>query len=266
MKRLLSALTLIAGTCLVGVALTAPAVAGCTTIIDDLGESTQVCQYTDKELTEIRNQEQSSVWAVFQICKDGTSGGAEVCSNPRVCTLGGTIGTWYSVTRDGVFVGEACLTDTESTKHKRVSIRSLVIKQFERLSWPASPLVVQPPGGKTLVNLETVFYTTNVGFTEVPINLLGFEIRVKAEPIKYAWRFGDGATSTTTTPGAPYPDFDVFHVYESVDKVDVSVDTTYGNASFSVDGGAWQDIDSTLLVSGAAVELEVLEAKPQLVR
>ena len=37
-----------------------------------------------------------------------------------------------------------------------VNIARLIVREFKRISWPVSDLVVQPPGGKTLVNTGDV--------------------------------------------------------------------------------------------------------------
>ena len=126
-------------------------------------------------------------------------------------------------------------------------------------------MVVQPPNGKTLVNLETNFYTTNTDDTDIPVRLVQSDVVVSARPIAYRWNFGDGSSLTTTSPGAPYPELDVSHVYDQTEKVVVSVDTQYGDASFTVDGGPPEAIPSTLWVPGATQDLEVVEALPQLV-
>ncbi len=43
------------------------------------------------------------------------------------------------------------------------------------------------------------------------------------------------------------------------------MDTQYGDASFTVDGGPPEQIPSTIWISGAGQDLEVVEALPQLV-
>ncbi len=91
------------------------------------------------------------------------------------------------------------------------------------------------------------------------------DVTVSASPIAYRWNFGDGTSETTTSPGARYPDLDVSHVYGQTDKVVVSVDTQYGDASFTVDGGPPEAIPSTIWVAGAAQDLAIVEAVPQLV-
>ena len=55
------------------------------------------------------------------------------------------------------------------------------------------------------------------------------------------------------------------HVYDQTEKVAVSVDTQYGDASFTVNGGAPEAIPSTIWIGGEDDDLEVVEALPQLV-
>lgn len=224
-----------------------------------------VCEYNGSSLRAAQAATPASKWVVYQLCKDGTSGGVEACFNPRACTIGGVVGTLYAVFQDGERRGVACLTAGEAGAVESVSIRDLVVAQFETLDWSPSAVVVQPPGGRTLVNLDTNFFTANVQPSSIPVRLQGQTVVVTARPIAYRWNFGDGMSTTTTSPGSPYPNLDVAHVYEQVDEVAVSVDTQYGDASFTVNGGPPESIPSTLWVAGAAQDLAVVEALPQLV-
>lgn len=223
------------------------------------------CEHSAETIRAARAADPGAKFTVRQLCKDGTSGEAEACSNPRACTVDGKVGTLYGVYRNGEREGIACLTAFEAAEVDQPSIRTLVIEAFERLNWPPSQLEVQPPNGKTLVNLETNFYTTNSGVASTPVDLLGTNVVVSARPIAYRWNFGDGTSKVTTTPGAPYPSLDVSHVYDQTAKVAVSVDTQYGDASFTVNGGPPEAIPSTIWVTGATQGLEVVEAVPQLV-
>lgn len=224
---------------------------------------TIVCEYDGSSLTAAQLDAPESEWIIYQLCKDGTSGQPESCANPRVCTIGGTTGTLYAVFQDGKRNGTACLTAADATKPP--PIRVLVIRSFKTLNWRPSDIAVQPPGGKTLVNLETNFFTKNVASRTIPVTLQGQSVRVSARPIAYRWHFGDHTSTTTTTPGAPYPSLDVSHVYDQKDKVVVSVDTQYGDASFTVNGGPPEAIPSTIWVEGADQDLAIVEALPQLV-
>lgn len=232
--------------------------------VADLYSTKVVCDYSGKTLKDAQAAEPAADWQIYQLCKDGTSGQPEACANPRVCTIDGRTGTLYAVFSDGVRRGVACLTAGEAGDFKP-SIRSVVIETFATLEWAPSEMTVQPPGGKTLVNLDTNFYTTNTKPSTIEVTLQGQTVAVTARPVAYEWHFGDGTSITTTGPGAPYPGLDVSHAYTETDEVVVSVDTQYGDASFTVNGGPPEAIPSTIWVAGAEQDLAIVEALPQLV-
>lgn len=245
---------------LVGVAN--PANAECTEATDLLGTKT-VCVYTAQELQETAQSDPEAIYTVFQACFNGTSGEPEPCSNPRACSVGEATGTIYAVTRNGVFVGTACLTQGDS-KVFTPPIAVLVAKRFKALEWPKSRLTVQPEGGRTLVNFETIFYTTNNQPTSKVVTLLGQTVEIQATPTSYVWHFGDAASATTASAGNPYPAQDVVHTFTGLDPVEPRVNTVY-SGSFRVNGGQWEDIDDTVTVVGDSIDLAILEASPELV-
>ncbi len=126
--------------------------------------------------------------------------------------------------------------------------------------------MVQPPKGRTLVNFDTNFYTTNDNPTTQTVTLIGQQVTIEATPTQYTWHFDSGAADgvrCSTDPGAAYPDLRITYRYLQVGAVQPSVDTTY-SGRYRVGNGAWEQIPDTLTVAGPAVALEVVSATPHL--
>ncbi|HQR28576.1 MAG TPA: hypothetical protein PLP61_16145, partial [Nocardioides sp.] len=213
-----------------------------------------------------------ATWSIEQQCKDDGPGG--VCYNPVSCVnAAGVPGTLYNIYRTpaggprGLY-GVACLTSGEAGELGAIT-PALVFDAMRRLSWPRSELVVEPPGGETLVNLATNFYTTNTAPTTQTVTLLGQRVEIEATPGGYLWHWAgegdDGGAERTASPGAAYPDLEVTHTYRDADvTVHPRVDTVY-SGRYSVNGGPWTPIPQTLTVPGDPVALRVLSARPVLV-
>lgn len=169
-------------------------------------------------------------------------------------------GTRYSVLIDGEFSNWICVVpgqDADMTPDR-------VLRAFQRLEWPTSELIVQPPDGRTLVNFETNFLTENTESVRQQVTLLGQDITIEAWPESYTWEFGDGESRTTESAGARYPELEVTHRYLQKDSYAPSVATTYAGR-YRVGTGPWVDIPGTHTVEGESVGLEVIEARPVLV-
>jgi hypothetical protein len=144
-----------------------------------------------------------------------------------------------------------------------------VLREIKRIGLPTPQLSVQPPGGKTLVNLETIF-STDVGGFRRRLTVASIPVEVHVWPASYAWHFGDDEMLTTTDGGRPWAagvpmeDF-LTHVYDDAGvTVHPSVDVTYA-AEFRVRRGAWQPVVGTVTIDGASTNLRIVEARPVLV-
>lgn len=119
----------------------------------------------------------------------------------------------------------------------------------------------------TLVNLRTTFYTEAAAFDRSFV-LLGFHVDVHITPASYIWHWGDGSTTTTHTPGRPYPSTDVTHLYRHATDVGapiaLRVDVAY-HAQFRVDGGDWMSVNDQLVIAGTTRLLPVKQASAVLV-
>lgn len=139
----------------------------------------------------------------------------------------------------------------------------IVAAAFKRIPLPEAKLIIQPPNGRTLVNFETNFYTEQGEFTRT-VTLLGRQVELRIWPASFAWRFGDGETQDSTSPGSAYPGLEITHEYQQKGPVSPSVDTTYA-AQFRVGQGPWRDVAGTVTIPGSPQELRVVEARPVLV-
>jgi len=164
-------------------------------------------------------------------------------------------------------IGEVCVEPGDDPVQQQVT-QAAVLRAFQRIPVPASEVVIQPPGGETLVNLDTIFSTQAVGFTRT-IGLLGHRVDLDITPAEFRWVNGDGTVQVTDWAGKPWAkgtplaEF-ITHRYDDADKsVQPRVDTTW-TAEYRVDGGAWQDVGGTVTISGDPVDLAVLSAEPHL--
>ena len=144
---------------------------------------------------------------------------------------------------------------------------AMVATAFRYVPLPESTLIVQPPGGHTLVNFETNFYTTAPDILPRPtaVRILGQVVQLRVEPATFTWDFGDGTRRTTTERGAPYPDLELTHSYQRKGRVGVRLHTTYRAWWRMTDTAPWQAVEGTVTITGTPQSLRVLTAQPTLV-
>lgn len=168
---------------------------------------------------------------------------------------------WVGPTRvcDGIATDVVGIAAGDDARSLPAEVRRAV----EEVGLPALTVQIQP-GGQTLVNAPTIFYTDAPVFTHSTV-LLGQSVDITATPARFTWHHGDGSSQTTTSAGGPYPAMDVTHTYLSVAAgLQPRVDVAY-RVTFRVNGGASQSLDQTITASGPAVSLDVAEARPVIV-
>jgi hypothetical protein len=162
------------------------------------------------------------------------------------------------------YLGSACLSPAEIGTVRRSLTWQDVESAVRRVGIPAGEVTAP---GYTLVNLETTFYTDVQPFTRT-LSIIGYTVDVEVTPTAYTWHWGEGDTSTTDTPGSPYPSTDVTHTYLRHTRrgrpLSLSVDIGY-TARYRVDGGAWADIPQTITIAGPTTALPVRQASAVLV-
>lgn len=121
------------------------------------------------------------------------------------------------------------------------------------LRFVPSPTIGAAPGkGRTLVNMETIFWVNSAADQSLgPVTLLGHQVGLRIHARATAWAFGDGSTDTSADLGRPYAAADgcgevvcagyFGHTYVSTGAMTVSATVTWAG-EFSVDGGPWRGI------------------------
>ncbi|TIC85926.1 hypothetical protein E8D34_12560 [Nocardioides sp. GY 10113] len=159
--------------------------------------------------------------------------------------------------------GTYCPTDTTVEDAPAELTPGLVLEAFRRLPLPEARLIIEPPDGRTLVNLPTNFYSPDQTLDRT-VTLLGRRVDLRIRVATYHWDFGDGTTRETTSPGAPYPALTLTHTYLRAARYRPRLDATYA-ADYRVDDGPWQPVDGTVTIAGTPTALRALEATPTLV-
>ncbi|PVG80984.1 hypothetical protein DDE18_20725 [Nocardioides gansuensis] len=199
------------------------------------------------------------------------------CTGKQLECEGGLVFTVITHAADGTSTTDTyeCIKEEEATKGKPIDIPAEVAKAFRKVGLPTSSLVVQPPGGRTLVNLDTIFSSQAERFTtDVALDPVKITVSLEIWPQSFKWHFGDGSTPRLTDwPGKPWTEGAdvstlITHTYSKVgEKIPVSVDTTWA-ARWRVKGtdNPWQDVAGTVTIEGTPQQISVLEAKPLLVK
>jgi hypothetical protein len=237
---------------------------------ENLNELVGYCEKSGAEILHDMNTAPPDViYRIVPGCLEMPPVPGDGCLNPRECLEPPNSWLyWVQRSNDGgatwFWHARTCLTDEERDSLQVITWHQ-VWSRMKNLDWAEAELVIQPPDGRTMVNLKTNFYTTTTEPTSKPIKLLGQKVEIEATPAEYTWHFGDGETRSGSDPGAAYPDLRITHVYlDAGVTVSPSVDVTY-QGQYRVNGGNWTAIPQTLTVPGTPVTLQVLSATPHLV-
>ena len=129
--------------------------------------------------------------------------------------------------------------------------------------------VASQPAGRTLINFDTIFYADYPGNSVQPpaldrtIDVLGFPIRITAEP-SWLWTFEPGSEPQEfVTPGAPYPSTDITYAYDSTGERTVTVQATWRGQYYIADDGPYEIAEPVTQERTGAVT--VVSARSELV-
>ena len=137
-----------------------------------------------------------------------------------------------------------------------------VLQAFQRIPLPHLRSVTQPDE-KTLVNFDTIFYVDADQFQRT-LTLLGRRVTLAITPNTFTWHHGDGTSSVTGDPGAPYPSKDVVYRYQKAHRTVAHSVTIVWTARYRVGNGPWQDVPGSVSTTGPTTDLRIAEATPVL--
>lgn len=215
---------------------------------------------------------QSSVtYSLEPMCARGEGGDGDTyygCGDQQTCgTSGERYWVWQHDGSDSAIIGTSCVEPGEAAPAD-VLTPGRILEAFRQVNLPEAPLEVQPPGGVTLVNFDTILHTDAQPFTKT-VQLLNRQITFDIEPSEFTWTLGDGRTLTTTDPGRawraglPMNEY-VSHRYAEAGTVRLQLTTTW-SARWRLPNGPWRPVADTVDITSPPQDLEVTTARPQLV-
>jgi hypothetical protein len=171
-------------------------------------------------------------------------------------------------------VWEIVAHDCNAVVSSAPPISVLAHAEVQRLV-PRPAIGVGPPGGVSLVNIQTLFWLTTPATQALgSVQLLGQTVQLQASVSDVAWDFGDGHTDHTDNPGTPYSSANPCrtalcpgyfgHVYTDTGSRTVTATVTW-TGSYRVGGGAWQPIAGTVTGLPSTLALTVKQARGVLV-
>ncbi|WP_156162233.1 zinc transporter [Demequina iriomotensis] len=153
--------------------------------------------------------------------------------------------TWYS-----------CPSESE--------LMALIEHEWTTLHLDSPVVTLQPGTGQVLATVPTIAYADGDVRSHSAV-LLGAQVDIRATPATYTWDWGDGESTTTSDPGAPYPHETVSHAYgRALDAATVTLETVW-TGQYRVAGGTWLDFDASVATDSAGITLEVLHPRVYLV-
>jgi hypothetical protein len=150
----------------------------------------------------------------------------------------------------------------------------LVSQEVQKLV-PRPQVGIAPPGGVSLVNIQTLLWVDTPADQSLgTITLLGQQVQLRVHVLRVNWTFGDGSSASAASPGRKYdaanpcttptcPDY-WGHVYTNAAAMTVTAQVTW-SGEFRVAAGAWQPIAGAVTGPIQSTTLTVRQARGMLV-
>jgi hypothetical protein len=174
--------------------------------------------------------------------------------------------------RDGSWtrVGIDC-----NVKTAEPQVTPLLVREQARKLVPHPGIGIAPPGGATLVNIQTLLWLNTPANQRLgTLTLLGHHVTIRVHIERIDWTFGDGHTDTTSSPQRKYDPADSCHTttcpsywghtYTNTGTMTIAATITW-SGRYQIDGGAPLDIAGTVTSPATNTTVTVRQARGILV-
>jgi hypothetical protein len=199
-----------------------------------------------------------------------------VCDVPTTAQLPTDTRTTTTATEQRNRDGTWQLTATNcAARNRQPQLTALMLTQQIRKLVPHPAIGIAPPGGASLVNIQTLLWAQTPPSQDLgTVTLLGHHISLRATVHHIDWDFGDGTHATTTSPQHPYNPANPCtttqcphywgHTYTTTGPIHISATITW-TGHYRVDRSTWQTINDTVTGPTTTAALTIRQARGILV-
>lgn len=138
---------------------------------------------------------------------------------------------------------------------KKAAVKSLNDQVREIL--PTASIYLQPQSG-ALIHEPVIFWTDSPRNFKKSLYLLDVKIDLDLT-VKFLWNWGDGSNFGTTLIGAPFPSFEITHIYSQSGLNKVSLSSNW-SGRYRLDGGVWQQIPG-VITTMRSTQIQIRQAR-----
>ncbi|MFZ2428995.1 MAG: hypothetical protein WAW71_12710 [Propioniciclava sp.] len=128
-------------------------------------------------------------------------------------------------------------------------------------------VLVQPPGGRALIHVEVIGYSTAQSHVLAAV-VMGTPVQVRLTPVRWDWNFegDDTGPFTTDHPGGPYPNMSVHGWYTATGDGRTVTSTITWMGEYRVGGaGPWLLVAGNATTTVTSAPFETIDAPVRLV-
>ncbi len=138
---------------------------------------------------------------------------------------------------------------------KKAAVKSL--NDQIRQILPTASIYLQPQSG-ALIHEPVIFWTDSPHNFKKSLYLLDVKIDLDLT-VNFSWIWGDGSTFATSLIGAPFPSFEITHIYSQsgLNKVSLSIKWS---GRYRLDGGVWLQIPGVITTT-RSTQIQISQAR-----